>query len=140
MALAFPHDKAAWAFEEQYMFGPALLVAPITQPGGNVDIYLPKGNWVHLWNGEHYTGGQVISLKDYPLDQIPVFGRVGSWLPLGPVVQHTGELDGKEPVNELWVFGDPNPQFGLLPEGIDLQETNGKMEWVISNTIQIKQF
>lgn len=140
MALAFPQDKAAWAFEEQYMFGPALLVAPITQPGGNVDIYLPNGEWVHLWDGEHYSGGQVISLKSYPLEQIPVFGRAGSWLPLGPVVQHTGELEGKELVNELWAFGDPNPQSGILPEGMDLQETNGKMTWIISAAIQIKQF
>ena len=41
------------------------------------------------------------------LDQFPVFGREGHVLPLGPAVQHTGEIDAAAPLERLWVFGRP---------------------------------
>jgi len=41
------------------------------------------------------------------LDRFPVFGREGLALPLGPPVQHTGEVDGEHPLDALWVFGKP---------------------------------
>jgi alpha-D-xyloside xylohydrolase len=140
MALAFPKEQAAWAFEEQYMLGPALLVAPVIQPGGQVDVYLPKGNWYHLWNGKKYAGGQVVSFNNIPLDQIPIFGREGSWLPLGPVVQHTGELYGKEILEELWAFGEPQPFYGLLTEEITLEEKDGKHHFRLPPAVKIKHF
>jgi hypothetical protein len=41
------------------------------------------------------------------LDQFPVFGREGHALPLGPAVQHTGEIDPSRPLEQLWLFGPP---------------------------------
>ncbi len=66
MALAFPGEQASWAFEEQYMLGPSLLVAPIIQPGGHVEVYLPKGDWISTWDGKRFEGGQVVTLKMCP--------------------------------------------------------------------------
>ena len=45
MVLAYPHERAAWAFEGQFMFGPDLLVAPCFRPDGTVEVYLPQGAW-----------------------------------------------------------------------------------------------
>jgi alpha-D-xyloside xylohydrolase len=94
MPLAFPGDRAAWAFDTQYMLGPALLVAPILQPGGQATIYLPPGAWFDLWSGERLEGGRVFE-RNYPLERLPIFGREGETLCLGPEAQHTGELNEK---------------------------------------------
>ncbi|MEZ5647529.1 MAG: glycoside hydrolase family 31 protein [Alphaproteobacteria bacterium] len=107
MPLAFPQDKIAHGFDTQYMFGPSLLVAPITAPGGQVDIWLPDGLWYDIWTGEPYEGAGLLTIEDIPLDRIPVFGREGTVLSLGPVVQHTGEINPKRPIEECWIFGAP---------------------------------
>lgn len=113
MALAFPHDRIAHGFDTQYMFGNNLLVAPIVAPGGSVDIWLPEGLWYDVWTGEPYEGAGLLTIDDVPLDRIPVFGRDGTVLPLGPVVQHTGEINPKRPIDEYWIFGQPE---GGIPD------------------------
>ncbi|MGQ9491337.1 MAG: glycoside hydrolase family 31 protein [Anaerolineae bacterium] len=98
MPLAFPNDPVAWSFEEQYMFGPALLVAPVLQPGGHVRFYLPAGVWTDFWTGERLQGPQIVE-RVMPLDRIPVYGRAGSEVPLGPTVRvNTDELSVPTPV------------------------------------------
>lgn len=83
MALAFPDDRAAWAFEEQFMFGEQLLVAPCTQPGGEVDVYLPAGQWQRFLGEDVYEGGQCYRLT-LALDEMAVFSKVGDTIALGP--------------------------------------------------------
>ncbi len=105
MALAFPDDPVAWGFDEQYMFGPALLVVPVLQEGGHVCFYLPKGRWTDFWTGAVFQGPEVIETT-VPLDRIPVFGREGMALPLGPRVNiNTEELPVPTPVVETRRFG-----------------------------------
>ncbi|MGI5960248.1 MAG: TIM-barrel domain-containing protein [Massiliimalia sp.] len=79
-----PEDAKAWEVEDEYFFGPDVLVAPILYPGQvKREVYLPAGNvWVNGWTGEEFAGGQTITV-DAPLDQIPVFTRQGVSLPLG---------------------------------------------------------
>jgi len=113
MPLAYPDDPLSWSFETQYMLGPALLVAPVLRPGGQVRLYLPVGGWYDLWSGERVEGGQIIERR-MPLDQIPVYGREGQTLKLGPVVEHTGELQDPIPLQSL-VF-DPK----LVPGKTDI--------------------
>jgi alpha-D-xyloside xylohydrolase len=79
-----------------------------------VRVYLPPGGWYHLWNGERIEGPRYLEVTA-PLDWIPVYGREGTLLPLGPVVQHTGELEGKPAVTEVWAFGEPEREL-LTPE------------------------
>jgi len=106
MALAFPGNALTREFETQFMCGDALLVAPIVQPGGAVDVALPPGSWYDLNTRQRYTGRQVLRYKA-KLDQFPLFGREGYALPLGRAVQHTGEIDAQKPLEMLWVFGTP---------------------------------
>lgn len=140
MPLAFPEDKASWAFEEQYLLGSSLLVAPIIQPGGAVEVYLPHGKWYDLNSGEQLIGGKVILYEDVPLDKFPMFGREGGWLNLGPVVQHTGELDQKNRIEELWVFGEPDPNIGYLDENIEFLEKDGVLELKATQGIKVVHF
>ncbi|SAI65928.1 glycosyl hydrolase [Bordetella ansorpii] len=107
MALSFPNDSDAHAWDTQYLLGPALLVAPITQPGGEARVYLPKGEaWWDLATGHRYEGGTTWTMTCAP-DQFPVFGREGHMLCLGPMAQHAGEFNSARILDEVWMFGMP---------------------------------
>ena len=138
MALAFPNDRAAWAFEEQYMLGSALLVAPIIKPGGSVDVYLPEGDWYQLWDGKPVRGGQMLSLNEFPIEDMPIFGRKGTLLPLGPVVQYTDQLKDMQAIDEVWLFGTPDPQIAVLSEGITFDTRDEKLH--VPEKVKVKQF
>lgn len=112
MVLAFPEDRISWQFEQQYMLGGSLLVAPVVVPGGKVHFYLPAGKWFDIWN-QIWVDGPGLFERDMPMDYIPVFGREGTLLPLGPVVQHTGELKLELDLEEVWAFGAPRSGFQL---------------------------
>jgi alpha-D-xyloside xylohydrolase len=104
MPLAFPDEPDTWDAELQYLLGPSLLVAPIVHAGGHVRIVLPQGRWFDLTAGEWLDGGRSIG-RTYALGDMPLFGREGYVLPLGPTVQHTGELSGPLVVEEVLAFG-----------------------------------
>ncbi len=106
MALAFPDDPASWAFDGQYMFGHALLIAPVLQPGGRVKVYLPHGLWYDFWTGESFQGGRVLDLV-MPLEHIPVFCRDGESVVLGPMAQSTAAIPADRRLDALFVFGKP---------------------------------
>ena len=73
----FPDDKTAWEIEDQYMFGPNKLIAPVLEAGKRArEVYLPCGaRWKNIETGECFEGGQTIT-ADAPLDVIPVFEKL----------------------------------------------------------------
>lgn len=75
----FPADPAAANLADQFMLGPDLLVAPVTEQGAvSRPVYLPSGaDWVDAWSGQEYPGGQQIQATA-PLERIPVYWRKGS--------------------------------------------------------------
>lgn len=77
MVLAFPNDRAAWAFEDQFMFGDDVLIAPVLNAEGRVTVYMPQGDWRWLDDGEPIAGGRVYELR-LPLERIAAFIRRGS--------------------------------------------------------------
>ncbi len=81
MALAFPQDRAAWAFEDQFMFGDDLLVAPVLNPDGQVTVYLPEGDWRRFPDRVPMTGGRAHRLS-LGLGELAVFARAGTRIPL----------------------------------------------------------
>ena len=74
----FPEDSACWELEEQYMFGPDVLVAPVLYAGMTQrEVYLPKGAcWKDAYTGKIWEGGVTVT-ADAPLSKIPVFLREG---------------------------------------------------------------
>ncbi|HET7542382.1 MAG TPA: glycoside hydrolase family 31 protein [Polyangiaceae bacterium] len=78
----FQNDRQAWETDDAYLFGEALLVAPVTAPGCTArHVYLPPGSWVDFHTGERHAGGQVITAAA-PADRIPLFERGGYVVPL----------------------------------------------------------
>jgi len=79
----FPQDRAASRIDDQFLFGPDLLVAPILAPGKTIrSVYLPAGaEWADAWTDESYAGGQAID-SAAPLERIPLFLRDGHKLPI----------------------------------------------------------
>ena len=122
MALAFPEDRLSWPFEEQYMLGDTLLVVPVLSPGGKVSFYLPSGRWFDIWQQVWVEGPGIFEQK-VPLEFIPVFGREGYLFPLGPAVQHTGELKPSLHLDQIWSFGIPRQ--GMRLPGLQLHISPG---------------
>jgi alpha-glucosidase (family GH31 glycosyl hydrolase) len=82
LCLAYPQDEKVSEYPYQYIFGDSLLVAPIVEPGvSEVEVYLPQGQWHSFWDGKLFPGGDTYSLPA-SVNQIPVFVRSNSLLPL----------------------------------------------------------
>jgi len=75
----FPDDPQAWAIEDQFLFGPDILVAPVTAPGTTSrEVYLPAGRrWVDVRTGQSHDGGATVT-SDAPIESIPVFVAEGA--------------------------------------------------------------
>jgi len=101
MALACPDEPEAWGFDHQFFCGEDLLVAPCLDPTGRVRVYLPDGEWCRFPGGESFEGGRTHDLV-LALDEMAVFARRGTEIPLGPVVRHTGEVGHLPEVVETW--------------------------------------
>jgi len=74
----FPEDEICYTIEDQYMFGPDLLIAPVYESKAKLrKVYLPAGSkWKDCLTGIEYKGGQIIEIG-VSLDNIPVFSRNG---------------------------------------------------------------
>jgi alpha-glucosidase len=78
----FQHDRQARETEDAYLFGEALLIAPVVQPGCTArHVYLPPGSWLDFHTGQRHAGGGFITAAA-PLDRIPVFARGGYVIPM----------------------------------------------------------
>lgn len=79
----FPKDPGCAAVEDEYMFGPDLLVAPVLVEGARSrPVYLPAGTaWVDAWSEKVFAGGQTVA-ADAPLERIPVYLRQGVKAPV----------------------------------------------------------
>ncbi len=88
----FGADPEVADLGDEYMFGPALLIAPVTEQGmTSRSVYLPAGtDWYNFWTSEKLHGGQRIVVSA-PIDTLPIFVRAGSILPLGEPVESTAE-------------------------------------------------
>jgi len=81
MLLEFPQNAEAWQFDQQFMWGPAVLVAPNASDNANVSLWLPPGKWYDYWSGEALTGGGTRSYPA-PTGKLPLFIKAGAILPM----------------------------------------------------------
>jgi alpha-D-xyloside xylohydrolase len=114
LPLDFRTDARVAHIKDQFMFGPAFLVSPVTRPDASSrDLYLPKAPvWYNFWTGESKKGGQRISATA-PLETLPLFVRAGSIVPMGPYIQYAGEKSG--PI-ELRIYRGANSAFTLYED------------------------
>jgi alpha-D-xyloside xylohydrolase len=110
----FPNDPNVADIGTQYMFGPAFMVAPVTEQGQTQkDVYLPAGaDWYNFWTNEKIAGGRWVKVAA-PIEQIPLFVRAGSIVPLGKVAQSTAS---PQPIEEIRVYPGKDGEFALYDD------------------------
>jgi alpha-D-xyloside xylohydrolase len=116
LVMDFPDDVNARDITDEYQFGPALLVAPVTTyEARSRSVYLPTtpGGWYDFWTGAGTPGGQTIDAPA-PYDAIPLYVRAGSIIPAGPDIQYTGEKPA-DPVT-LHVYAGADGRFALYED------------------------
>jgi alpha-D-xyloside xylohydrolase len=108
----FPNDPQVADIRDEYMFGPALLVAPVVSQGQTVrSVYLPAGTgWYNFWTNQRFAGGQTIQVNA-PIDTIPLFVRSGAIIPLGSVVESTHD---RQTIAHVKVYPGANGDFTLF--------------------------
>lgn len=128
LVLDWPGDPAVREIDDQYMFGSAVMVAPLFAGQKNRSVYLPAGDWYDFWTHQKYTGGRTVEATNM-LEQIPLFVRGGNLLPLAKPVEHIRS----DTVFELTVcgFGSPTVDFTLYEDdGVSNAFATGKQNQI----------
>ncbi len=96
LAINFTHEATIYeeAFENQYLFGPSILVAPVESDKNYTEVYLPKGYWYDFYNDNVYSGGKT-HVVSCPIEKLPVFVKGASIIPVQKKVLHTGADAGE---------------------------------------------
>jgi alpha-D-xyloside xylohydrolase len=110
----FPNDPKVADLRDEYMFGPAFLVAPVSEQGATSrEVYLPAGtDWYNFWTNERVKGGQTMTVAA-PIDTIPLFVRAGSIVPLGVTVESTHQPQAIEQVS---IYPGADANFTLFSD------------------------
>ncbi len=107
----FPDDPKVAAIGNEYMFGPAFLVAPVTDQGQTTkQVYLPAGaDWYNYWTHQRLHGGRTVTV-DAPIDKLPLFVRAGSIIPLGIRIENAAD---PQSIAKVQVWPGANADFAL---------------------------
>jgi alpha-D-xyloside xylohydrolase len=133
LPLEYPEDTKAWNVADEFLFGPALLISPVVEPGAVTrQVYLPEGSrWVDFWTGTSMAGGETAT-ANAPLDHMPIYVKAGSIIPFGPVVQ---SAEAKADPIDLRIYGGMDADFTLYEDkgdGYDYekdQRSTIQMHW-----------
>lgn len=129
LPLEFSSDPEAQKISDQFLFGPALLINPITTEGATQrTVYLPAGrDWVDFWTGKRVDGGQRIT-TEAPLETIPIYAKAGSIVVLGPQVESASEK--ADPI-ELRIYPGANADSTLYEDEGDSYDYEHGVDSVI---------
>ena len=117
LAFDFRTDTNVYGIRDQYMFGPAFLVNPVTVAGARTrKVYVPSGGWYDFWTGKRLDGGLAME-ADAPINRMPLFVRAGSIIPMGPVIEYATERPAD--TIELRIYPGADGQFTLYEDGND---------------------
>lgn len=152
----FSQDERAAGIMDEYMFGPSLLVCPVTEPmKGNESVrrvYLPAGtDWYDFYTEERFEGGREMEVH-VGISHIPVYVRAGSILPVMEPGESTAEMEGKEIC--LQVYPGADGSFSLYEDAGDgygyengeycitqirYQDKSGNVEWTIQGRTEFRK-
>jgi alpha-D-xyloside xylohydrolase len=117
LVMDFRTDARAQNIGDQFMFGPAFLVNPVTEAAATTrQVYLPHAKWYDFWTGSVVDGGQTINAST-PLDRPPLYVRAGSIVPLGPDEEWSTQR-AADPI-ELRIYRGANGDFTLYEDEND---------------------
>ena len=115
LVMDFRNDATARQLTDEYMFGPAFLVSPVTEyKARSRQVYLPAASdWYDFWTGRYAKGGQTVA-ADAPLERVPLYMRAGSIVPMGPEQQYIGEK--RDAPIALYIYSGTNGHFSLYED------------------------
>jgi alpha-D-xyloside xylohydrolase len=114
LVMDYRDDVTARNIGDQFMFGPALLVSPVTDPGEvQRRVYLPNTNWTNFWTGESQPGDRFV-MAAAPRETLPLFVRAGSIVPMGPAMEYASQ-SAANPI-ELRVYPGADAEFTLYED------------------------
>ena len=117
LVMDFRNDVRAQNTGNEYMYGPAFLVNPVTEPAATSRrVYLPDAKWYDFWNGASVDGKREIT-AEAPLDELPLYIRAGSIVPFGPDVEWSTE-NPADPI-ELRIYRGADGEFTLYEDEND---------------------
>ncbi len=127
LSFDFRKDEKVYQIPDEYMFGPAFLVNPVTEQlysGSNAskgkntrEVYLPKAaNWYDFWTGKQFSGG-ISFAASAPLNTIPLYIKAGSIVPMGPLMEYATERPADN--IELRIYAGTDGQFKLYEDEND---------------------
>jgi alpha-D-xyloside xylohydrolase len=117
LVMDFRTDSRAANVGDQFMFGPAFMVKPVTEPGVSLTrLYLPQAKWYDFWSGVQMEGARTVDAPS-PLDRLPLYIRAGSIVPMGPDIQWSTEKTA-DPI-ELRVYRGADGDFALYEDEND---------------------
>lgn len=90
LAINYSFDDQVYdqSFQQQYLFGPSIMIAPVAGNQTAAKVYLPKGEWYDLYDGKRMKGEQSLFVEA-PLNRLPVFVKAGSIIPMKELTQTT---------------------------------------------------
>ena len=117
LVMDFRSDVRAENTGDEFMYGPAFLVSPVTEPAATSRrVYLPDAKWYDFWNGVSVDGKREIT-AEAPLDELPLYIRAGSIVPFGPAVEWSTEKPA-DPI-ELRIYRGADGEFTLYEDEND---------------------
>lgn len=129
VAMDFPEEKETWNLADQYLFGPSLMVCPVTHFGDRKrDVWFPGTGWYDLYTGRYQEGGKKVT-AEAPYERMPLYVKAGSILPVGPEIEYTGQK--KEEPLDIYVYSGADGTFSLYEdEGVNYNYEQGKFSQI----------
>jgi alpha-glucosidase len=123
LVMEFPADTTVANMTDEWLVGKGLLAAPVLNAGGTRKIYFPDDIWYDYYSGNVIQGPKTVTI-DKALDDIPVYVRAGTILPVGPVIQYS-EQTSDTPL-EIHIYPGKNGSFEMVEDdGISYNYTKG---------------
>jgi len=112
-------------FQNQSMFGDAILVAPVVSTEYTADVYLPDGEWYRFGTDDYFEGGQVVNVPA-PLINLPVFIKGGAIIPLQSLIQSTADEGDGVLYIHVWNGATTNEFVYYEDDGISYNYEKGE--------------
>jgi alpha-glucosidase len=127
LAIDYTHDNNIYDanYQNQFLFGDSMLVAPVVSTQTKADVYLPKGDWYRLSSDKKYAGAQVVNVAA-PLTDLPVFIKASSIIPMQSVVQNTAEKGDGILQLHVWNGTEPNQFVYYEDDGLSYNYQQGE--------------
>lgn len=116
LVMDFTNDRKTYNVHDQYMFGPSLMICPVTEyQARDRMVYLPEGvRWYDYNNPDKvYDGGQFI-MADAPYERMPMFVPAGAILVYGPQIEYADQVAAD--TLDVHVYAGKNGSFTLYED------------------------